>query len=136
VHCPLLLHSSTPAVIAYCTVAGQISYCVRVGKLHRSVVLTFQSLEDGFLFNQLRKIVGLLIAVARGDIPEHFINLAQSENAVLPVPCAPPHLGAIVDCICTNRNHAIASMYTSLSARQLSESVRGRAGCLQIHGRS
>ena len=30
-------------------------------------------------------------------------QLALSENAVLPVPCAPPHLGAIVDCVYTRK---------------------------------
>ena len=63
------------------------------------VVLTFQSLEDGFLYKQLRKIVGLLVAVARGDVPDSYIQLALDENVVLPVPCAPVHLGAIADCI-------------------------------------
>ena len=76
---------------------------IQLGPSLECVVLTFQSLEDGFLYNQLRKIVGLLVAVARGDVPEHFINLALSENAVLPVPCAPAHLGAIVDCIYTRK---------------------------------
>eukprot|EP01043_Picozoa_sp_COSAG02_P078925 COSAG02_NODE_18013_length_966_cov_0.940023_1_plen_302_part_10 len=63
------------------------------------VVLTFQALEDGFLYNQLRKIVGLLVTVARGDVPDSYIKLALDENVVLPVPCAPVHLGAIADCI-------------------------------------
>jgi hypothetical protein len=77
-------------------------YCrgiVQLGQSLECVVLTFQALEDGFLYNQLRKIVGLLVTVARGDVPESYIKLALDENVVLPVPCAPVHLGAIADCI-------------------------------------
>jgi tRNA U38,U39,U40 pseudouridine synthase TruA len=76
---------------------------VQLGPSLECVVLTFQALEDGFLYNQLRKMVGLLVAVARGDVPEPYIRLALDENAVLPVPCAPAHLGALADCIYTRK---------------------------------
>ncbi len=72
---------------------------VQLGPSLECVVLTFQALEDGFLYKQLRKIVGLLVTVARGDVSDSYIQLALDENVVLPVPCAPAHLGAIVDCI-------------------------------------
>lgn len=77
-------------------------YCrgiMQLGSSLECVILTFQTLEDGFLYNQLRKIAGLLVAIARGDVPESYIRLALDENVVLPVPCAPVHLGAMVDCI-------------------------------------
>jgi hypothetical protein len=45
----------------------------------------------------------LLIAVARGDVPEGYIDLALDENAVVPVPTAPSHLMYIADCLYTRK---------------------------------
>lgn len=51
----------------------------------------------------LRKIIGLVIATARGDVPARYIDTSFGQNAVLPVPAAPAHLCWLGGCQYTRK---------------------------------
>ena len=84
-------------------------------------VLQLQCHHTQMLFLQLRKILGLLIALARGGggggggsgsrgggqqqpavatelLPDEYIEVALDENCVVPVPTAPTHLCYLAEC--------------------------------------
>ena len=61
-------------------------------------MLQLSSPSDGLLFLQLRKLVGLLVAIARGAVPESYLDAARDANTVVPVPAAPAHLFYFAGC--------------------------------------
>ena len=53
-------------------------------------------LGQSFMMHQIRKMIGLAVAVARGAAPREAIGMALSPHRVFPVPMA-PELGLFLD---------------------------------------
>jgi tRNA pseudouridine(38-40) synthase len=60
------------------------------------VVLSVQG--QSFLCQQVRRMIGLLVAVVRGQLPEEAIQVALHPHCVMDIPPAPAHLFMLAGC--------------------------------------
>ena len=61
-------------------------------------MVSLQCAHAQMLYLQVRKILGVLIVLARGEVPDEYISVALDENCVVPVPAAPAHLCYLAEC--------------------------------------
>lgn len=52
-----------------------------------------------FLYRQIRCMVGIVVAVARGSLPEVYLHLALSNTVGVDVPCAPAENLVLAECV-------------------------------------
>lgn len=79
-----------------------------------------------FLYKQIRGMVGLVVAAARGTVPQTYLDLALSDEGGIEVPYAPP--GNLVLAECVFRDGAFAPPWAARSQATSSASV----GCLGL----